>query len=85
MKTKPIYLFSNKITYKRFKKVWDKFPVEGVVAEEMVKGKIIWEMIRDKQIYVYIEDIKEDKVFFALKLPKNRKLNLLTNSKEEIV
>jgi len=70
MKKQKVYLFSPKISFKRFKKIWDKFPVEGIIAEEFKKGKIVWQMIRDKQIYVYLKDEKEDQIFFAIKLPK---------------
>ena len=75
---KPIYLFSPKITYKRFYNVWSKFPPEGITPECMIKGKIVWEMIRDRQIYVYLEDRKEDQVFPATKLPKNRVIHSLS-------
>ena len=72
MKKPPIYLFSDKITYKRFLNVWSKFPSGGIVPIHM--DKIVWEMIRDKMIYVFLEDRKEDKVFLATKLPPKRKV-----------
>ena len=78
MKEKPIYLFSHKITYKRFYNVWKKFPPEGITPESMIKGKPIWQMIRDKQIYIFIDPLeKDDPVIFATKLPE-RKILLLS-------
>ena len=71
MKTKPIYLFSHEITYKRFYNVWKEFPQGDIVPVSLIKGKPIWEMIRDKQIFVYIDETKkEDPIIFATKLPK---------------
>ena len=75
---KPIYLFSQDIKYKTFYEIWSKFPHGDIVPEMMIKGKPIWEMIRDKQLHVYIDSLqKDDPVIFASKLPKNRKILLL--------
>ena len=72
-----IYLFSPDITYERFYNVWKKFPPEGITPECMIKGKLIWQMIRDKQIYVYLDETqKDDPVILALKLPKRKILML---------
>ena len=72
----PIYLFSNKITFKRFKGIWEKFPSGGIVPQQM--PKIVWQMIKDKQIYVYLDGKqKDDPVIIALKLPK-RKIKIIS-------
>jgi len=72
---KPIYIFSPEISYKVFYKIWSLYPSGGIAPREMIKGTIIWEMIRDRQIYVGIdEEEKDDPVFFASKLPSQRKV-----------
>lgn len=78
---RPIYLFSSKINYKTFYKIWKYFPTGGIVPSMMIKGHPIWQMIRDKQLYVYIDPMeKDDQVIFAVKLPK-REIMLLSNPK----
>jgi hypothetical protein len=76
---KPIYLFSPDIKWKTFKKIWDKFPHgSGPVGESFIKGKIFWQMVRDKHIYIYLDFTqKDDKVFFANKLPR-REIMIIT-------
>lgn len=70
---KEIYLFSPEIKYKRFYNVWKRFPHGDIVPQMMIKGKPVWEMIRDKQLLVYIDPLeKDDPVIFAKKLPKKR-------------
>lgn len=84
MKKPPIYLFDPKISYKSFYAVWKKFPAGNIVPTELAKGKVIWEMIRDKQIYVYIDSLcKDDPMCFGMKLPKNRKVCLISNPKKK--
>lgn len=59
--------------YKTFYKIWSKFPHGDIVPKMMIKGKIIWEMVRDKQIYLYIDPKeKDDPIIFAVQLPKRR-------------
>lgn len=79
----PIYLFDPHVSYKTFYKVWSKFPVRGIVPVEFSKGTITWEMIRDKEIYVYIDSLREDDpICFGMKLPKGRRIILITNPKK---
>lgn len=83
MKKPPIYLFDPKISYKSFYAVWQKFPAGCIVPMEISKGKAIWELIRDKQIYVYIDSLcKTDPICIGMKLPKNREIRLITNPKK---
>ena len=77
MKNK-IYIFSPEITYKRFYNVWKKFPSGDIVPSTFIKGKIVWEMIRNKDIIVGIDPKeKDDPMFFATKLKKNDEIYLL--------
>jgi len=81
MKKKSIYLFSNKITYKTFYKVWKIFPHGDIVPKMIITGKPVWEMIRDKMIFVYIDlEEKEDPVIFSVKLPK-RDILIISDAK----
>lgn len=79
-----IYLFSPAISYKAFYAVWSKFPAGSIVPMELSKGIIIWEMIRDKQLYAYLDPSCEtDPICFGMKLPKNRRICLITNPKKK--
>ena len=70
---KPIYLFSNKIKYRTFKKVMNRFPKGGI--EPMHIDQIIWQAIRDKELLVYIDPQEvNDPVILATKLPKNKEI-----------
>jgi len=72
---KPIYIFSPNISYKIFYKIWSLFPNGDIVPQEMIKGKIIHQMIKEKSIIVGIdEEESDDPVFFAVKLPPRRKI-----------
>lgn len=78
MKTKPkIYVFSPEIPYKTFYKIWKLFPPEGITPEAMIKGRMIWEMVRDKQTLLYIDPTFEDNPIFCLKLPTNKQVYIL--------
>jgi hypothetical protein len=77
MKKSKIYLFSPEIKYATFKKLWKLFPSEGITPLEMINGKHIWEMVRDKQIYLLIDPQEKDNPNFSLKLPKNKIINIL--------
>ena len=78
---KPIYLFSNKISWEHFKKVWDAFPDTsgGPTPSAFIDGKFPYEMVKNKDILIYIDpEEKEDPVIFAVKIPPERKILLLT-------
>ena len=79
---KPIYIFSQGIKYRNFYRIWKCFPNEGIVPQEMISGKIVHQMIKNKELLVYIDPKQsEDPVIFAMKLPRNRDIMLLTNPK----
>ena len=58
--TKLIYLFSHGITYKNFYRIWKRFPNGTIVPQMMISGKAVWQMIRDKQLFVYIDPKQQD-------------------------
>ena len=73
---KNLYILSPEIKWKSFKKLWDisNKNETGPIGGEMLKGKIIWEMLRDGKITLSIED---DDIYFItkpLKASKNTKL-----------
>ena len=78
---KPIYLFSPEIPWPRFKRVWDLFPdTSGVpTPRELMNGKIVYEMVRDKQIYLCIDpSLKAEPIIFASRLPAKREVVMLS-------
>lgn len=64
---KKIYLFDHKISYKTFKLVMDKYAQDGITPVHL--DKILWQMNRDRQIYVWIDD-SGDPICIGTKLPK---------------
>ena len=57
---KKIYLFSPTIKYKAFKKVMDKFPDKGIMPMNI--DKILWELLRDKRLYIFLDGTSDDPV-----------------------
>ncbi len=79
---KPIYLFDPKLKWSVFKKIWDKFPDTsgGPTPGALIDGKLIWEMLKERSINIYIDPKqKDDPIIFAFKLPKDRKIIVLSN------
>ena len=77
----PIYLISPKISWKHFKKIWDAFPDTsgGPTGQAFIDGRFPYRMVREKSILIYIDILQaDDPVIFALRLPKKRKIMLLT-------
>jgi hypothetical protein len=67
---KPIYLFSNKIKYKTFKTVMSKFPAGTIVPENI--DRILWELLRDEKIYIFLDTKSDDPVSISLKMPNGK-------------
>lgn len=76
---KNIYLINPEIKWLAFKKLWDASNANesGPIGAEMLKGKIIWEMLRDKLIMLSIQD---NEIYFITekpKIPKGAKLMVI--------
>jgi len=68
---KTIYLISPEIDYKTFKKLHDKFVIEtGLQPDEM--EKILWEMLRDKQIYCWFSNDCPNDMVIGFEIPKGK-------------
>jgi len=65
---------STDIKYKTFKLLNDKLSPQDLVPKNYTK--MMWEMIRDRKINCYIDDMsKEDAIFFTLKdIPEDASL-----------
>ena len=48
------YWISPKIKWLTFKKICDKFPDSGPKPQQA--DKVLWEMLRDRQINIYLEN-----------------------------
>ena len=76
---KNIYLIDPKIKWESFKRIWDASNANetGPIGKEMLKGKIIWEMLKEHKIMLSIED---NEIYFITekpKIPKNAKLMVI--------
>ena len=66
---KTAYLLERKLSWKTFQNVWGKFPSGDIVAENL--PRMIWELMRNKQVYVTIDPSQEDDpLCISLKPPK---------------
>ncbi len=74
------FLLDHKLKWKTFKKLHDKL-VKDSGPTPIHGDKILWEMMRDKKIYCWFDDKMPNDMAIGLKLPKNRKISLITNSK----
>ena len=87
MSKKPIYLISPKISWKAFKSIWLAYPDTsgGPTPQFMIDGKWPYKMVKEKSILIYIDPLQtDDPVIFALKLPKRRKVMLLSNQRQKV-
>jgi len=79
-KIKPIYLLDSKLKWKVFKKLNDKLVIDSGPTPE--RGtKILWEMMRDRKIYCWYDPYIKNDMMFGWKLPRNRKVEIITNFK----
>ena len=75
---KNIYLLDHKIKFKTYKAIHDNI-VKDPGPTPAGKDKILWEMIKNKQIFCWFDDEHPNDMGVGLKLPKNRKVILITN------
>ena len=66
------YWLSPKISYKNWKLICSKFPDSGPTPQEA--DRVIWEMLRDRQINIFLEN-SDDPICFTIKsIPKNAEI-----------
>ena len=65
------YVFSPKIKYKTFLKVWNLFPTGGICPVNF--DKIVFSLLKEHRLNIGIDTRnKSDPVCFSLKLPKGK-------------
>ena len=73
---KKLYLLDSKLKWKTFKKLHDSFVKDSGPKPKHIE-KILWKMLRDKQIYCWFaSDLKND-MGIGLKLPTGYKIYLI--------
>ena len=79
-KKQPIYLLDPKLKWMTFKKLQKKLvndsgptPIEG--------DKVLWEMMRDREIYCWFDPKVRGDMCLGFELPKNREIMMITNPK----
>jgi len=76
MKIKQLYLLSPKIRWKTFKLLQEKLVKDtGIVPKE--GDKIIWKMLRDKQIFCWFCEEMKDDMGIGLEIPKYKELFII--------
>ena len=80
-KTKiPIYLLDSKLKWKVFKILQEKL-VKDSGPTPQHGDKVLWEMMRDKQIYCWFDQLNKGDMNLGFKIPKDREIHLITNVK----
>lgn len=80
-KTKlPIYLIDHKLRWKAFQILHDKLVKDSGPTPQQAT-KTIWQMMRDKQIYCWFDQLNKNDMNLGIKLPKDREIHLITNVK----
>lgn len=80
MKKTKLYLLDPKMKWSVFKKLHDKIVVDsGPTPQNFTK--ILWQMLRDKQIYCGYTDYMSNDMWIGLKIPKDWEVELITNAK----
>lgn len=75
------YLLDHRISWKTFKLLHDRFVQPDGGPEPVHMDKVLWQMLRDRQIYCwYSEDMPGD-MGIGLEVPKNMKIIVLSNPK----
>lgn len=62
-----IYIISDKIKFKTFKLLQDRLVKADLIPKNI--NKVLWEMLRDKQIYCWFSDELKNDMCIGLKLP----------------
>ena len=79
MTEKPIYLLHHRMKWRVFKELHDKVNLKCDGPTPRNFTKILWEMLRDKQIYIWLDETREDPVQLGTKLPEGRSVMVLDN------
>jgi len=77
--SKKIYLLDHKLKWKTFKTLHDKI-VNDPGPTPVNMDKILWEMMRDKQIYCWYDEKMPDDMGIGIELPDGE-ITLITNPK----
>ena len=75
-----IFVVSPKTKWRTFKLLQDKLVKDsGPVPEQ--GDKVLWQMIRDKQIYAWFTDEIPGDMALGVKLPKGKKIRVISSKK----
>jgi len=77
-KEKLIYLVDHKIKWETFKKLQEKLVKDSGPTPEH-GDRILWEMLKDKQIYCWFGDDWRDDMGVGLKLPEGYKVKVISS------
>ena len=78
---KHIYLLDNKISWELFKLLQEKLVRDSGPTPEH-GDRILWEMLRDEQIYCWFDPEVPDDMGIGLELPKGKEFKVITNPKK---
>lgn len=76
---KSIYVLDHALSWPAFKELHDKFSLNdgGPTPENF--DQILWEMLRGKLIYIWLDEEADEPIQIGNKLPDNRQVQVITN------
>ena len=77
---KTLYLLDSKISWKTFKMLQDKL-VKDSGPTPKHGDKVLWQMLRKKQIYCWFADDMPNDMGIGLEIPKGYKIKMIKNPK----
>lgn len=80
-KMKTIYVLHHKLKWSIFKKLQERC-VKDSGPTPVHADKMLWEMLRDKQIYCWFDEDRPNDMGLGLELPKGKEYQLITNPKK---
>ena len=79
----PIYLLSHDLKFKVFKELQRKL-VKDSGPTPSQGNKVLWRMMRDKQIFCWFDSLVKGDIMLGTGLPTGRKIETITNSLNNI-
>jgi len=75
----PIYVLHHTLKWRTFKMLQEKFVKEDGGPTPVHMDKTLWQMLRDKLVYLWFDPLKEGNMWLGQKLPKGREVKVLSS------
>ena len=75
-------MLDHTLDWPAFKELHDKFSLNdgGPTPEDF--DQILWEMLRDRRIYIWLDEEADEPIQLGVKLPDGREIKVITNGQD---